>query len=198
MVALSRGRWPRLRPAQSERVLRRNGDEDRTRRLCRKRQSGTRASSARAPDRQSRRQGLIRKTRREMTNDDPNEAYEVVPVEPEPHGPPKGWWTVKRNGLPVRHFPGKEKAQRYGTDPEYRASVVPRGGLGEDEGKVVSPDTKSPDSTTNVISANPLAAREPLKLLILPRQGATPQTDRLRAVFYLAAAPMSPAQSLKT
>ena len=43
----------------------------------------------------------------EMT-DDPNEAYEVVPIEPGPHGPPKGWWTtVKRNGLPVRHFPGK-------------------------------------------------------------------------------------------
>jgi hypothetical protein len=37
---------------------------------------------------------------------------------------PKGWWTVKRNGLPVRHFPGKEKAERYATDPEYRASLV--------------------------------------------------------------------------
>jgi hypothetical protein len=33
-----------------------------------------------------------------------------------------GWWTVKRNGLPVRHFPGKEKAERFATDPEYRAS----------------------------------------------------------------------------
>jgi hypothetical protein len=50
--------------------------------------------------------------------DDPNEAYEVVPIEPGPHGPPVGWWTVKRNGLPVRHFPGKEKAQRFATDPE--------------------------------------------------------------------------------
>jgi hypothetical protein len=60
---------------------------------------------------------------REMT-DDPNEAYEVVPMEPGPHGPPAGWWTVKRNGLPVRHFPGKEKAERYATDPEYRASLV--------------------------------------------------------------------------
>jgi hypothetical protein len=59
-----------------------------------------------------------------MTNDDPNEAYEVVPIEPGPNGPPKGWWTVKRNGTPVRHFPGKEKAQRYATDPEYRASLV--------------------------------------------------------------------------
>jgi len=61
-----------------------------------------------------------------MTDDDPNEAYEVMPIEPGPHGPPKSWWTVKRNGLPVRHFPGKEKAERYATDPEYRASLVPR------------------------------------------------------------------------
>jgi hypothetical protein len=35
----------------------------------------------------------------EMTDDDPNEAYEVVPIEPGPKGPPKGWWTVKRNGI---------------------------------------------------------------------------------------------------
>jgi hypothetical protein len=60
----------------------------------------------------------------EMTDDDPNEAYVVVPVEPGPNGPPKGWWTVKRNGIAVRHFPGKENAQRYATDPEYRASLV--------------------------------------------------------------------------
>jgi hypothetical protein len=59
-----------------------------------------------------------------MTDDDPNDAYEVVPIEPGPHGPPKGWWTVKRNSLPVKHFPGKEKAERYATDPEYRASLA--------------------------------------------------------------------------
>jgi hypothetical protein len=59
-----------------------------------------------------------------MTDHDPNEAYEVVPIEPGPHGPPEGWWTVKRNGIPVRHFPGKEKAQRFATDPEYRASLI--------------------------------------------------------------------------
>jgi hypothetical protein len=59
-----------------------------------------------------------------MSEDDPNEAYEVVPIEPGPHGPPKGWWTVKRNGFPVRHFPGKEKAKRYATDPEYRAALI--------------------------------------------------------------------------
>jgi hypothetical protein len=56
-----------------------------------------------------------------MADDDPNEAYVVVPVEP---GPPKGWWTVKRNGIAVRHFPGKEKAERFATDPEYRANLV--------------------------------------------------------------------------
>lgn len=59
-----------------------------------------------------------------MSDDDPNDAYEVVPTEPASHGPPNGWWTVKRNGLPVRHFPGKEKAQRYATDREYRASLA--------------------------------------------------------------------------
>jgi hypothetical protein len=57
-----------------------------------------------------------------LVSDDPNEAYEV-PIEPGPHGPPKGWWTVKRNGTPVRHFPGGEKARRCATDPEYRASL---------------------------------------------------------------------------
>jgi hypothetical protein len=70
-----------------------------------------------------------------MTDDDPNEAYEVVPIEPGPHGPPKGWWTVKRNGLPVRHFPGKEKAQRYATDPAYRASLVTRKAWEKAKGK---------------------------------------------------------------
>jgi hypothetical protein len=60
----------------------------------------------------------------EMNDNDPNEAHEVVPIEPGPRGPPEGWWTVKRNGIPVRYFPGKEKAQRFATDPEYRASLV--------------------------------------------------------------------------
>jgi hypothetical protein len=53
-----------------------------------------------------------------VSDDDPNEAYQVVPIEPGPNGPPKGWWTVKRNGIPVR------KALRYATDPEYRASFA--------------------------------------------------------------------------
>jgi hypothetical protein len=51
-----------------------------------------------------------------MSDDDPHEGYEVVPIEPEPHGPPGGWWTVMRNGMPVRFFPGKEKAQRFAID----------------------------------------------------------------------------------
>jgi hypothetical protein len=46
-----------------------------------------------------------------MIDDDPNEAYEVVPAEPGPHGPPHTWWTVKRKGIPVRYFPGKDKAE---------------------------------------------------------------------------------------
>ena len=58
-----------------------------------------------------------------MTDDDPSEAYEVVPIAETRRGPPHGWWTVKRNGVPVRHFPGKEKAERYATDPDYRASL---------------------------------------------------------------------------
>jgi hypothetical protein len=70
-----------------------------------------------------------------MTDDDPNEAYVVVPTEPGPNGPPKGWWTVKRNGIAVRHFPGKEKAQRYATDPEYRASLIARKAWEKAKGK---------------------------------------------------------------
>ena len=59
-----------------------------------------------------------------MTDIDPNEAYEVVPIESGPHGPREGWGTVKRNGIAVRHFPGRGKADKYATDPEFRASLV--------------------------------------------------------------------------
>ena len=64
-----------------------------------------------------------------MIDDDPNEAYEVVPIELGPHGPPKGWWTVKRKGTPVKHFPGKDKGSavrdRSGiqSEPSRRKSV---------------------------------------------------------------------------
>ena len=66
-----------------------------------------------------------------MNDDDPNEAYVVVPAEPGAKGPPHTWWTVKRNGIALRHFPGKEMAQRYATDPAYRASLVHKEGVGE-------------------------------------------------------------------
>ena len=48
---------------------------------------------------------------------DPNEAYEIVPMKPEPHGPPADWWSVARNGIPDRHFSASRKAEaeRYAT-----------------------------------------------------------------------------------
>jgi hypothetical protein len=50
---------------------------------------------------------------------DPTESYEVIPAID-----PVGWWTVICNGVPVRHFSDREKAERYASDPEYRASLV--------------------------------------------------------------------------
>jgi hypothetical protein len=47
-----------------------------------------------------------------------------VPREPGPHGPPVGWWTVKKNGLPARHFAGRERAERFATDPEYSVNLA--------------------------------------------------------------------------
>jgi hypothetical protein len=44
----------------------------------------------------------------------------------------------------------------------------------EAEVEMISPDTKSPDSTNSIISANPLAARELLKLLPCQDRGASP------------------------
>ena len=71
------------------------------------------------------RQGLSPPEECQMTTDydpDPNEAYEVVPIKPEPHGPPADWWTVTRNGIPDRHFSARRKAEaeRYATDPAQR------------------------------------------------------------------------------
>ena len=48
-----------------------------------------------------------------------NEAYEAVPA-----SYPAGWWTVTAHGVPIRHFGDKGMAERYASDPEYRASVV--------------------------------------------------------------------------
>ena len=56
---------------------------------------------------------------------DPNEAYEIVPMKPEPHGPPADWWSVARNGIPDRHFSASRKAEaeRYATDLAHRAAI---------------------------------------------------------------------------
>jgi hypothetical protein len=43
-----------------------------------------------------------------MTEDDPNEAYEVVPIKSGPHGPPKGWCTetpFRSDTFPARKRP---------------------------------------------------------------------------------------------
>ena len=83
-----------------------------------------------------------------MTDDDPNETYEVVPTESGPHGPPKGWWTVKRNGLPARKrpsdtrpilnieqvsSPGRLGRRRRGSDPVR----VPRISLNDDKSPLI-------------------------------------------------------------
>ena len=56
---------------------------------------------------------------------DPNEAYDVVPMKQDAHGPPGDWWTVTRNGIPGRHFSPNRKAEaeRYATDPAHRAAI---------------------------------------------------------------------------
>jgi hypothetical protein len=60
-----------------------------------------------------------------MSDADPNEAYEVIPMPDHPRGPRGGWWTVTCNGVPVRHFSPERRdlADRYATDPAYRASL---------------------------------------------------------------------------
>lgn len=59
---------------------------------------------------------------------DPNEAYEVVPMKPEPHGMPPDWWTATCNGIPVYHFSPQNRAHadRYVSDPAYRLSMERR------------------------------------------------------------------------
>ena len=56
-----------------------------------------------------------------IPDNDANETYDVVPA-----SYPAGWWTVTAHGIPIRHFGDKGKAERYASDPEYRASVVSR------------------------------------------------------------------------
>jgi hypothetical protein len=40
-----------------------------------------------------------------MTGDDPNKAYEVVPIEPGQHGPPHAWWTASGTAFRLDTFP---------------------------------------------------------------------------------------------
>jgi hypothetical protein len=58
-------------------------------------------------------------------DNDPNEAYAVIPMPPELRGPPE-WWTVTRNGVPVRHYPPQahDLAERFATDPAYRRQLA--------------------------------------------------------------------------
>jgi len=65
-------------------------------------------------------------------DNDPNEAYEIVPMKEEPYGP-KSWWSVLCNGIPVMHFGPEHKAdaERYATDPEARAEIRGRRKLWE-------------------------------------------------------------------
>jgi hypothetical protein len=54
-----------------------------------------------------------------IPGNDPNAAYDVVPSQDWLQG-----WTVTCNGIPVRHFVNKANAERYTTDPEWRASLI--------------------------------------------------------------------------
>lgn len=57
-------------------------------------------------------------------DDDPNEAYEVVPMERTHPRDPHGWWSVLRNGIPVRHSGNKAAMERYATDPALRKEIA--------------------------------------------------------------------------
>jgi len=58
-------------------------------------------------------------------NNDPNEAYAVIPMPAELRGP-ADWWTVTHNGVPVRHYPPQahDLAERFATDPAYRQALA--------------------------------------------------------------------------
>jgi hypothetical protein len=56
--------------------------------------------------------------------DDPNSAYAILPAEPDGSLIPATWWRVTRNGEPWRTCPTRESAERYATDPAYRAEIA--------------------------------------------------------------------------
>jgi hypothetical protein len=55
-----------------------------------------------------------------IPGNDPSAAYDVVSSARWP----QEWWTVTCNGIPVWRCAAREKAERYATDPEYRASLI--------------------------------------------------------------------------
>jgi hypothetical protein len=56
---------------------------------------------------------------------DPNEAYDVVPLEPiRKDRDPHGWWARLCNGIVVRIAAERSPLDRYASDAEYRASLV--------------------------------------------------------------------------
>ena len=62
------------------------------------------------------------------SDNDPNGAYTVIPMPANLRGTSDywaGWWTVTRNGVPVRHYPPKDYdlAERFAADPAYRAAA---------------------------------------------------------------------------
>jgi hypothetical protein len=61
-----------------------------------------------------------------IADHDPNEAYEIIPMDEHPRGPRGGWWTVTCNGVPAYHFAPdrRDLAERYATDPNYREAQV--------------------------------------------------------------------------
>ena len=62
-----------------------------------------------------------------MQLDDPNEAYEVVPLDPirEEHDP-HSWLACLCNGIVVRIAANRAPSIRYADDREYRASLITR------------------------------------------------------------------------
>jgi hypothetical protein len=56
---------------------------------------------------------------------DPNEAYEVVPLDPiRKVRDPWGWWACLCNGIVVRIASEPAPLIRYASDPDYRASLI--------------------------------------------------------------------------
>jgi hypothetical protein len=56
---------------------------------------------------------------------DPNEAYDVVPLDPiRKDRDPHGWWAALCNGIVVRIAAQRTPLIRFASDPEYRASLI--------------------------------------------------------------------------